>query len=244
MLLLWILAATLINSLIAFCGTFSFLLRKSSFDKLIFILVSFAAGALLSGAFFHLLIESLENMSASTAFLILFVGFCAFFLAERFLHWHHCHKGQCDVHPVSWLILIGDGLHNFIDGAVIAASFMVSIQFGIITTMLIIAHEVPQELGDFAVLVHSGMKKAKALLFNFISQTTCILGALATYLLFSNADFVLFLLPFAAGGFIYISASDLIPELHREPDLKKSLFSFAFFVFGILLMLLMKVLFE
>lgn len=232
MVLFWILFAALVDSFIAFVGAFSLFLKKNTFEKLIFALVAFSAGALLSGAFFHMLAESIEKLPVMLAFEILFFGFCLFFIIERLLHWHHCHKGHCKVHPVSWLILFGDGIHNFIDGAVIAASFMVSVPFGIITTLLIIAHEVPQELGDFAVLVYSGMKRTKALLFNFLSQATCIIGALFAYFVFLHSDFVNFLLPFAAGGFIYISASDLIPDLHKEEDIKRSAVSFLLFLLG------------
>lgn len=160
---------------------------------------------------------------------------------EKFLYWHHCHEGKCDVHPVSYLILFGDGIHNFIDGIIIAASFIVSIPFGIITTLLIIGHEIPQELGDFGVLVYSGFGKVKALLTNFISQLACILGGIIGYFLSTALKGIIpFILPFAAGGFIYISASDLVPELHKEPKIKKSLSSFAFFILGILIMLAIK----
>jgi zinc and cadmium transporter len=244
MLLLYILLATLIDSSLALVGALSLFLKKGVFEKLIFALVAFSAGALLSGAFFHMLAESLEKMSSVQAFVILFIGFCLFFIIERALHWHHCHEGSCKVHPVSWLIILGDGIHNFIDGAVIAASFMMSVPFGIITTLLIIIHEVPQELGDFAVLVYSGMKRTEALFFNFISQAVCIVGALFTYFVFLRSDFVVFLLPFAAGGFIYIAASDLIPELHKEENLKRSVLSFLLFLFGLGFMLAMKLLFE
>ncbi len=244
MVLFYILIAALIDSLLAFVGAVSLLLRKDIFEKLIFGLVAFSAGALLGGAFFHLLSESLDKIPNMLAFSLLFVGFCLFFIIERALHWHHCHKGRCAIHPVSWLILIGDGIHNFIDGAVIAASFLVSVPFGIITTLLIITHEVPQELGDFAVLVYSGMERTKALLFNFVSQATCVIGALLTYFFFLDSDFVVFLLPFAAGGFIYIAASDLIPELHKEEDLRRSILSFLLFLFGLGFMLAMKLLFE
>jgi len=244
MVLLYILLAAFIDSLLALVGALSLFLKKNVFEKLIFALVAFSAGALLSGAFFHMLAESLEKMPSMQAFAILFIGFCLFFIIERILHWHHCHEGLCRVHPVSWLILLGDGIHNFIDGAVIAASFMMGVPFGIITTLLIIAHEVPQELGDFAVLVYSGMGRTKALLFNFISQATCVAGALLTYFFFLDSSFVVFLLPFAAGGFIYIAASDLIPELHKEENLKRSILSFLLFLFGSGFMLAMKLLLE
>jgi len=240
-ILFWILIATLLDGLVALVGVFSLFLSDKSLKKILIILVAFSAGALLSGAFFHLLSESLEHLSTTKTFTYLLIGFILFFLIERFFHWHHCHKGEkCDVHPFTYLILIGDGIHNFIDGLVIAASFMVNVNFGIITTLLIIGHEIPQELGDFGVLVYGGFSKIKALSFNLISQLTCVLGGIFGYLLSETQEFSLILLPFAAGGFLYISASDLIPELHKEADIKKSLIYFTFFLLGLILLFLIK----
>jgi zinc and cadmium transporter len=184
----------------------------------------------------------LEAMEALTAFGYLLVGFIAFFLIERFLHWRHCHEGKCDIHPFTHLILIGDGIHNFVDGLVIAASFMVSIAFGWVTTLMIILHEIPQELGDFGVLVYGGFEKIRALGFNFLAQLTCVVGGIAGFFLLYTPESIAFLLPFAAGGFIYIAASDLIPELHKEESLKKSMFSFVFFIIGIAFLLGVKIL--
>jgi zinc and cadmium transporter len=232
---------TFINGLVAFVGAFSLMMSTKMLKKILSILVALAAGVLLSGAFFHLLAESIEMIVPTTAFIYLMIGFIMFFLMERFLYWHHCHDGKCDVHPVSYLILFGDGVHNFIDGLVIAASFLVDIPFGIITTLLIIGHEIPQELGDFGVLVYSGFTKTRALFFNFISQLTAVLGGLIGFFFAGSLGFS-FLLPFAAGGFIYIAASDLIPELHKEASLKKSMFHFVFFLIGISLMLAIKLL--
>ena len=244
MVLLWILAATIIVSLAAIVGVFSLFWSRKSLDKILLVLVGFSAGALLSGAFFHLLAEAIEETDSTLVFAIMFLGFALFFLIERFLHWHHCHQGVCDTHPVTYLILIGDGIHNFIDGLIIAASFLIGVEFGIITTIMIIGHEVPQEIGDFAVLIYGGFSRAKALFFNFISQATAILGGIIGFLMAAQTEFVVFLLPFAAGGFIYIAASDLIPELHKESNMKKSLVSFLFFLFGIAFLLGLKILFE
>jgi len=245
-ILLWIILATIIDGLVALVGILSLWIKEELFKKILMILVAFSAGALLSGAFFHLLAESLEHLPVSNAFAYMMIGFILFFVIERFLHWHHCHKhGKCEVHPVSYLILFGDGIHNFIDGVIIGVSFLVSVPFGIITTLLIIGHEIPQELGDFGVLVYGGFSKVKALVYNFLSQLTCIVGGIIAYLFSTHIKGVIpFILPFAAGGFIYIAASDLIPELHREPELKKSLVSFGFFIVGIVFMFLLKFLFE
>lgn len=241
--LFYIIAASVINGLVALVGGFTLVLSKDRLNKILLILVSFSAGTLLSGAFFHMLAESLEGLGTITSFMYLFVGFILFFLIERFLHWHHCHKGKCDVHPFSQLILIGDSVHNFIDGLIIAAGFLISIPFGVLTTLMIITHELPQELGDFGVLLYGGYSKGKALLWNFFVQLTCIIGALVGFFFLYSPESVAFLLPFAAGGFIYIGASDLIPELHKQEDIKKSLLSFAFFLIGILFLLGLKMLF-
>ena len=226
MVLLWIVLATIIDSLVGLVGVFTLRMNQKNLEKILLALVGFSAGALLGGAFFHLLAESIEPLGIQTTFVWLFVGFILFFFIERFLHWHHCHEGNCDTHPVTSLILIGDGVHNFIDGLVIAASFLVSIELGAITTAVIIAHEVPQELGNFAVLIHGGFDRVKALVFTFISQITCVAGGLVGFLIAGQSGLTNFLLPFAAGGFIYIAASDLIPELHKETNTKKLVASF------------------
>lgn len=237
----WILLITFIDGLVALVGAFSLVMRSKLLNKIITVLVAFAAGTLLSGAFFHLLAESVEAMEVMTAFIYLMTGFISFFIVERFLHWHHCHDGKCNVHPFSYLILYGDAVHNFIDGLVIAASFLVNVPFGIVTSLLIIGHEIPQELGNFGILVYGGFSKTKALLYNFLVQLTSVIGGLAGFYLSATYNFS-FLLPFAAGGFIYIAASDLIPELHKEASISKSMFHFAFFMIGVLFMLAIKLL--
>ena len=241
--LILIILATIINSLVALVGIFSLWCRERTLKKIVFLLVAFSAGALLGGALLHLGVESLEMIDSSSVFLLMIIGFSVFFLMEKFLYWHHCHEGKCDVHPYTYLIIFGDGIHNFIDGLIIAASFLVNPAFGAVTTLMIISHEVPQELGDFGVLVHGGMKKKKALCYNFLSQMTCIAGGIIGYLFYCAEAFQAFLLPFAAGGFIYIAASDLIPELHKEMEKKRSILAFIFFVIGILFMLSIKIAF-
>lgn len=160
---------------------------------------------------------------------------------EKYLYWRHCHDEICEIHPFTYLNLIGDGFHNFLDGLVIAASFLVSIKLGLVTTAAVILHEIPQELGDFGVLVYGGFTKTKALLFNLLSALTAVVGAVAGFFISSTtANFSNFILPLTAGGFIYIASSDLIPELHKERDTKKSISAFLFFILGILLMWLAK----
>ncbi len=240
--LLLILIATILDSLVAFVGAISLFMSKKKFEKIILYLVAFSSGALLGGAFLHLYPESVEHLGMDTSSLALLAGFSLFFIMERVLHWHHCHERKCKVHPVSYLILIGDGLHNFIDGLVIAASFVVSPMFGIVTTVLVIAHEIPQELGDFAVLVYGGMKRLRALMFNFVSQVTCVLGGILGFYLSSVYSVSYYLLPIAAGGFIYISASDLIPALHKEESIKRSAVNFILFLVGLAFIFVVKAL--
>ena len=237
--------ATLIVSLLSLVGVFTLAIKHKLLDKIVFYLVGFSAGALMGGAFLHLIPESVHEFHDENIYLYILIGFCFFFVIERFLHWHHCHHdnhdGECKVHPFSYMILIGDGVHNFIDGLIIAAAFVADYHLGVITTIAVIAHEIPQEIGDFGVLIYGGFSKAKALFFNFLSATTAILGAVIGVLLTTYIDnFTLFLLPFTAGGFIYIAASDLIPELHKEPKLNKSITAFICFLIGIALMYGMK----
>jgi zinc and cadmium transporter len=239
--LVWILGLTLLNGLVAFVGAFTLLLSERTTRKILYLLVAFSTGVLMGGGLLHLLDESLEELGSDKALMIMIAGFSVFFLIERFLHWHHCHEGVCDVHTYSYMILFGDGIHNLLDGIVIAAAFITSVKLGIITSFLIIMHEIPQELGNFGVMVHGGMSRLKALFYNFIAQLTCVLGGLLGYFM-PVEGFATLMLPFAAGGFVYIAASDLVPELHKEADIKKSMTAFLFFIIGIGLMAATKVL--
>lgn len=238
--LLLVIGATVLDSLFAFVGALTLFFKKRQFEKIIHALISFAAGVLLGGSFFHILPEILEEKDPFFVFLLVVLGFSSFFLAERFLWWHHCHEEKCDAHPFSYLILWSDGFHNFIDGIVIGVSFLADIKLGILTTFLILAHEVPQELSDFGVLIYGGFTPKKALFYNFLSQVSCILGGLLGYLFRLPFDPAIFVLPFAAGGFIYIATSDLIPEIHKEMNKKRSFVSFLIFLGGLFLMLSFK----
>lgn len=243
-LLILILISVFIVSLFSLVGIFFISLKKKLLEKTVLILVAFASGALLGGAFLHLLPEAYEECACNTVFVMVLLGIILFFLTEKILHWRHCHDGKCDVHTFTYLNLIGDGVHNFIDGLIIAAAFIGGIPLGITTTLAIIFHEIPQEIGDFGVLIYGGFAKKKALFFNFLSALTAILGAIFGYFLSAQIkDITPFLLAFAAGGFIYIASSDLIPELHKTEDIKKSMVQFVFLFMGIALMWLMKYLF-
>jgi zinc and cadmium transporter len=236
-LILWSLGATFLVSLISLIGVFTLPIKKDVLAKGLLWLVGFSAGGLMGGAFLHLLPELIkEGGKIEEKFLFVLVGFSLFFILEKFLHWHHCHKsgGECSVKTLSYMNLIGDGLHNFIDGLVIAASFAVDIRLGLTTTVAMIFHEIPQEISDFAVLIYGGFSRAKALLFNFLSALVAILGAVVGIFLSQNIKSATgFLVALTIGGFVYIAASDLIPELHRQPKLKNSLISFLFFILGI-----------
>jgi zinc and cadmium transporter len=188
-----------------------------------------------------LLPESLEKLQGGETFVYALVGFTLFFLLERILYWRHCHEGHCDVHAFSYLNLFGDGIHNFIDGLVIAGSFLGGIPLGIATTVAVVSHEIPQEIGDFAVLIYGGFSKGRALFYNLLSGLTAVAGGVIGYFLATNiAGFSAPLLPLTAGGFIYIAASDLIPELHKEKDPNKSNLAFVLFILGLLFMWGMK----
>jgi len=244
--LLYSIIATLIISLFSLVGVVGFSISDKRLRKISLFLVAFSTGALLGGAFLHLLPEAVEKTSGLNPYLFLLLGIMVFYLLERLLKWHHCHKEDgCEVHTFTYMSLFGDGLHNFIDGLLIVSAFSVSFEVGIATTIAVASHEIPQELGDFGVLIHGGFSKIKALAWNFVSALTAVLGAVTGYLLINSIDNVsLMLLPFAAGGFIYISMSDLIPELHKENNLKKSLTSFGIFVLGLGFMYLIKIIFE
>jgi len=242
MVFLWSILATVLVSVISLVGILTFGMKTKVFEKFLIPIVGFAAGGLIGGAFLHLLPEALEVWKGETVFLSALVGFTVFFLMERLLHWRHCHDGVCDIHPFTYLNLIGDGIHNLTDGMIIAASFVTDFRLGIVTTLAVIFHEVPQEMGDFGILIYGGFSKSKALLFNFLCALMAILGAVIGYILANIAEnTALFLITFTAGGFIYIAASDLIPELHRQKDPKRSNIAFLTFVLGLIFMALAKV---
>jgi len=244
--LIWSVGAAIVVSLFSFFGVVTLMLKDKLLNKILLLLLGFSAGALMGAAFLHLIPEAAEELSINFISFYLLIGFSIFFLTERVLYWHHCHKkGTCDVHTFRYMNLIGDGVHNFIDGAILSAGFLISIPTGIATVIAIIAHEIPQEIGDFGVLVYGGFSKVKALCYNFLSGVTAIIGAILGFFLSQAFDnFLNFLVPFAAGGFIYIAAADLIPELHKEPKLEKSLVYFVFFLLGIVLMSGIKLLFD
>lgn len=240
--LLWIIGATVIDSLVGLVGVFSLFVGEDLLKRVLKILVAFSAGALLGGAFFHLLPESFEKLPVMWSFGVALIGFLVFFALEEYLHWHQCEES--DIHPYSYLMIIGDSMHNVLDGLVIAGTFMISTNLGIVTTVIILAHEVPQELGIFGVLVSGGFNKYNAIFYSFIAQCTCVLGGILAFLFFNNIQiFSTLILPFAAGGFIYISAADLIPGMHKTEGFEK-ISSFIWLCLGILFLLYVKLAFN
>ncbi|MDO8668759.1 MAG: ZIP family metal transporter [Candidatus Buchananbacteria bacterium] len=238
-LLLWILASTVAVSLISLLGVLVLVFKDDILKKIVLWLVAFSAGSLIGGAFLHMIPEAIDKFKGnSIIFVWVIIGFSIFFFLEQFIHWHHCHNLQCQhqeyTKPTAYLILVADGLHNFIDGLAIAGAFIVDVRLGLITSIVVATHEIPQELGDFGVLIHSGWKKSRALLFNLISGLTAVLGGLVAFFLAQTIN-VDFLLPLAAGGFIYIASSDLIPEVKHNEKISTSIIHLAAFVLGILL---------
>jgi len=235
--LIFILISVFIVSLVSLLGILIFLKQKT-LNRILFYLVSFAAGTLLAAAFLDLLPEIIEEGFTKATPLIILSGMLAFFVLEKFLHWHHHHAEHEheEVHGFTYLNIIGDGIHNFLDGAVIAASFMTNTALGIATTIAIIAHEIPQEIADFSILIYGGFSKMKALVYNFLTALTAMIGAVLTYF-FSSAigGAHTSIAAFAIGGFVYIAGTDLIPEIHKEKDIKKSVLQFLMLALGIAL---------
>ena len=214
--------------------------QKIGQGKSISYLVSFAAGVMLAAALLDLLPHAIEEADAHEMLMLTLLGIVASFLFERFILWHHHHEDKHHIKPSAFLVLIGDAVHNFVDGVVIAAAFLVSPALGVSTTIAIAAHELPQELADFSVLLYAGFSRQKALLFNFLSATTAIMGTLLGYFfLGEHEQFLPPTLAFTAGMFIYIACADLIPELHREhhEHRESSIKQVLPFILGIIIMI-------
>jgi zinc and cadmium transporter len=227
-------------SLASLVGAFFLSLNEDKLKKYVHFFISLAIGALLGDAFIHLIPESFEKIpNPSIASIFIITGIIIFFIIEKFLHWHHHgeDKEENHIHPVGKLILFSDGFHNLIDGIIIGVSFMASIPLGIATTIAVLLHEIPQEIGDFAVLIHSGYTKKRALFLNFLSALTAIFG-LFIALIFGNLaeSFSVWILPIAAGGFIYIAVADLIPELRVTKKMSSTLSQIFFILLGVFLM--------
>ena len=233
-ILFQILIAVFIVSIISLLGVL-FLMIKI-LKKSLFYMVAFSAGALLGAAFFDLLPEAIGKGFKESASLFILIGIISFFIIEKFLHWHHHHTDKKDVHTFTYLNIIGDSVHNFTDGVIIAIAFLNSTAVGIATTIAIVAHEIPHELGNFAILLYGGFSRLKATIYNFISALTAVIGALAAYYYSTKIQNINFYITsLAIGGLIYIATTDLIPEIHKEKEIKKSFVQLMLMIFGIAL---------
>lgn len=240
----WTLISVFLVSLLSFSGALTLVLSRSGVQRVLILLVSFSAGSLIGGAFFHLLPEAIESATDPlTAMIYVLLGFGVFFFLERVLRWHHCHDEHADPqHHLGYLSLFADGLHNFIDGMIIAAGFMAGPVVGVPVAISIALHEIPQEISDFGVLLYSGFSKGRALWYNFISALFSVVGALVVLMIAAvTATVMPIALALAAGGFLYIGASDLIPEIHKERRLGQAIGSFGLFITAVVLMYLIKV---
>jgi len=228
-------------SILSFSGLLTLSIKKEKLKKFLIYFVSFAAGALLGDVFIHLLPEVIEeyDKSISLIFIYVLVGILTSFILEKMIYWRHCHLPitKNHIHNFAWMNLWGDFFHNFIDGLTIAGSFLLSIPVGIATTLAVIFHEIPQEIADFGILLHGGFKIKKALFINFLTALSAVLGTIVGLFLNNRIEYLtLFLVPFAAGNFIYIASSDLIPELHKETKIKKGIIQIITFILGVTVM--------
>lgn len=236
------LASVFLVSLVSFAGVATLALGRERLHRSLFILVSLAVGALLGDVFVHIIPEAYEELGNPTLVsLLIIAGILTFFILEKSFHWHHAHTpDHATEHPhaLGRLVIVSDGVHNFIDGLLIASSYLVSVEIGIATTIAVVLHEIPQEIGNFGVLLHAGYSRGKALWYNFLSALTAFLGAgLALLLEGTTESFALWLLPVTAGGFIYIALSDLIPELNKDRSVTRGSLQVLAIALGVLAMI-------
>ncbi len=240
---LYTLSSVVAVSLVSFAGLVSLAANPLRMQQIVFLLVSLAVGAMFGDAFIHLLPQAFRSTEHPVATsLSVLSGLLLFFLLEKFLLWRHEHTPHDEgcVHPAGYMNLVSDALHNLIDGVLIASSYLVSVPIGVATTVAVLLHEIPQEIGDFGVLLHSGFRPVKALWLNFLCATFGIGGAVLTLVAGSGMrSLPEVLVPLTAGGFIYIAGSDLVPELHKEREPLKSLFQLLAIGLGVGLMLLL-----
>jgi zinc and cadmium transporter len=232
----WVIGFSALGSIGAVAGSALMLLAPERLRRhLVPALASYAAGTLLGAAFLGMIPAALDRAPARSVTTTLLAGMVLFFLLEKIVLWHHCHQEQCEVHGSAGpLILIGDALHNFVDGVVIAAAFLTAIPLGITTALAVIAHEMPQELGDFAILLESGYSRSKALILNSLSSATTVPGAVIAFFWLDRVrEAMPYVLALSAASFLYISAADLIPGLHRQVTPSESLRQLALLIAGI-----------
>ncbi len=241
----WIVVSGLSMSGIALAGGVIFLLGEETRQRIILPLVAFSAGSLMGGAFLHMIPEAVAMSRGDPAmYLWVLAGFSTFLALEQVLHWHHCHSESPEAKsPLTYLILIGDAFHNFLGGVAVAGAFLVDIGLGVSIWLATAAHELPQELGKYGVLLHGGWNQRRALFVNTFSSLSFLLGGMLTYVASLQID-VRFIVPFAAGNFIYIGASDLIPEVNKHHHIATNLLHFTSFLAGVAVLFLVKVALE
>ncbi|MBU4480105.1 ZIP family metal transporter [Patescibacteria group bacterium] len=245
--LLYIITASILESLVSLTGIFFIFIGYSRFKHLLPNLLSFSVGTFLAVIFFEILPEAVELADMKIVSFFILFGFLFFFLFSRFLQWYHHHEGRCCEHESikvgGYLVLAGDFVHNFIDGIIIALAFMADTRVGIVTTVAVLAHEFPQEASDFFVMLNSGFSKKKALFMNFLVSLSTLAGALLAYFLARNADILIGpALGIVAGNFLYLSMSDLIPELESIKEKNGTAMQFLMIVLGIVLIYVMSTL--
>ena len=240
---LYAIGSVVLVSLFSLVGILLLLLREKVLNYVVILLVSFSSGSLFGNAFIHLLPETVAR-NGFTVWVSIFTlsGIAGCFVVEKFVHWRHVHStAHSEVEAFAYMNLLGDAVHNLLDGVVIVSAYALDIRVGVATTIAILFHEIPQEMGDFGVLVHGGLSRKKALFFNFVTALTALIGALLTMVLINFAhQLTVFLIPFSAGTFIYIAGSDLIPQLHKENEIRDSLLQLVFFSLGISVMLVLQ----
>ncbi|MBD3238389.1 MAG: ZIP family metal transporter [Candidatus Moranbacteria bacterium] len=240
--LLTIIISCFLISLIALLIILIIIKVKKNTKQISIYLVALSAGTFLGGAFLHLLPEAAEKLELDLIYPVLLIAFSCYYILEKLIHWRHCHKKACAVHAFGYMNLIGDSVHNFIDGLIIASAFLTDVKLGIATLIAVALHEIPQEIGDFGVLIQAGFKTKKALLVNYLVAITVIFGGVVGFLLINQLTAIKpYLLVIAAGGFMYIAMSDLIPEIRQKQKLKQSTLIFSYFVAGMGLMYLVKI---
>jgi zinc and cadmium transporter len=236
MLLTWIIVFSALGSVGAIAGAALLLLfRESTRKTFLPCLLSYAIGTLLGAAFLGMIPNALQQNTALAISGTVLAGIVIFFILEKLIIWRHCHDSECEVHGAAGpLILIGDAFHNFVDGFVIAAAFLTSVPLGIVASLAVIAHEIPQEVGDFAILLENGYSRTRALALNLLSSLTTLPGAVIAYFfLGATREAVPFILALSAASFIYIAIADLVPSLHRQTGLKPALTQLALVLAGI-----------
>jgi zinc and cadmium transporter len=248
--IIYALGSVMVVSLIAVIAGIPFFMKKQVPHSILIILMSLSVGTLLGGVFLHFLPELAEEGYTIFTALSIILGFLVFLLLEKFIHWHHskksedaCECGHSHAYHLAPLNIIGDGVHNFLDGLVIAGSYAVSLPLGIAATTSVIFHEIPQEIADFGILLYAGLSKTKAILFNFLSATAAIAGAVVGIIFAEKVHwFSDLIIPFAIGNFLYIAASNLVPELHKHCRISETILHIIAITTGVGIMLLVAIL--